>query len=361
MVRLKQALEVFPVGDGTVYLLRDGYLAEFVVDDVDEDRLALLRLLEQPRSLEELLASVAIPEPDLRGMLSDLSEVGALDDAPAEDRTLLSEEEWARYDRQLVYFADARPGRAAELQAGLRDATVAIVGVGGLGSWAAAGLASAGVGRLVLVDDDVVDLSNLNRQVLYRRSDVGRLKAEVAAEALAAFNPELTLAPVVERVDGAERAEAVVEGADFVVETADWPPFQLSRWLDAACWPRGVPRIVAAQFPPRVRIGPSYIPGTTGCLACQERALRRDHPLYDRVAEFRAGRPVVAATLGPASGIIGAAIAMDVVHHLTGIAAPATAGVGLTIDLRDWSVERAEVERDPDCPRCGINPVPHSI
>jgi bacteriocin biosynthesis cyclodehydratase domain-containing protein len=122
-----------------------------------------------------------------------------------------------------------------------------------------------------------------------------------------------------------------------------------------------VPRIVAAQFPPRVRIGPSYIPGTTGCLACQERALRRDHPLYDRVAEFRAGRPVVAATLGPASGIIGAAIAMDVVHHLTGIAAPATAGVGLTIDLRDWSVERAEVERDPDCPRCGINPVPHSI
>jgi bacteriocin biosynthesis cyclodehydratase domain-containing protein len=238
---------------------------------------------------------------------------------------------------------------------------VVIVGVGGLGTWAAAGLASAGVGRLVLIDDDVVDLSNLNRQVLYRRSDVGRPKAEVAAEALAAFNPELSLTAVVERVDGPERAAAAADGADFLVETADWPPFRLSRWLDAACWPRGIPRIVAAQFPPRVRVGPTYIPGTTGCLVCQERSLRRDWPLYDQLAEFRADRPVVAATLGPASGIIGTAIAMDVVHHLTGIAAPATAGAGLTIDLRDWSVERAEVEREPDCPQCGTNSVPRSI
>jgi hypothetical protein len=259
MVRLKQALEVFPVGDGSVYLLRDGYLAEFVIQDVDEPQLTLLRLLEQPRSVEELLASVAIPEPRLRGMLDDLREVGALDDAPAEDRALLSEEEWARYDRQLVYFSDVRPGRAAEVQGRLRDATVTIVGVGGLGTWAAAGLASAGVGRLVLVDDDVVDLSNLNRQVLYRRADIGRPKAEVAAEALAAFNPQLTLRPVTARVDGPARAAAVVDGADFVVETADWPPYRLSRWLDAACTPRGVPRIAAAQFPPRVRIGPTYI------------------------------------------------------------------------------------------------------
>jgi molybdopterin-synthase adenylyltransferase len=360
MIRLKQALEVFPVGDGSVYLLRDGYLAEFVIDDVDEPRLALLRMLERPRAMDELRA-LQIPERELRGMLDDLREAGVLEDAAVEDRDLLTEEEWARYDRQLVYFADVDPGRAAQIQARLRDATVVIVGVGGLGTWAAAGLASAGVGRLVLIDDDVVDLSNLNRQVLYRRSDVGRPKAEVAAEALAAFNPELALTAIVERVDGPERAAAAADGADFLVETADWPPFRLSRWLDAACWPRGVPRIVAAQFPPRVRVGPTYIPGATGCLACQERALRRDWPLYDRLAEFRAGRPVVAATLGPASGIIGAAIAMDVVHHLTGIAAPATAGAGLTIDLRDWSVERTEVDRDPDCPECGTNSVPRPI
>jgi molybdopterin-synthase adenylyltransferase len=137
-----------------------------------------------------------------------------------------------------------------------------------------------------------------------------------------------------------------------VIETADWPPFELSRWLDAACWPRGVPRIVAAQFPPHVRIGPTYVPGRTACLDCQERAARREYPLYDRLVAFRASRPAVAATLGPASGIIGTAIAMDVVHHLTGIAEPATAGSGLLLDLRDWSITRHPVERDPACRRC---------
>jgi bacteriocin biosynthesis cyclodehydratase domain-containing protein len=229
---------------------------------------------------------------------------------------------------------------------------VTIVGVGGLGTWAAAGLASAGVGRLVLIDDDTIELSNLNRQVLYRRADVGRRKVDVAAEALGAFNPGLRIEPRPLRVDGPDRARAAAEGADFVVETADWPPFALSRWLHEACWPRGIPRMVAAQFPPRVRIGPTYLPGATGCLDCQERAARRDYPLYDALVAFRATRPAVAATLGPASGLIGTAIAMDVVHHLSGIAAPATAGIGLTIDLRDWSVERTAVERDPACPHC---------
>jgi molybdopterin-synthase adenylyltransferase len=235
----------------------------------------------------------------------------------------------------------------------LRGASVTVVGVGGLGTWAAAGLASSGVGHLRLVDDDAIDLSNLNRQVLYRREDVGRPKVEVAAEALAAFNPELRLTPMAVRVDGPEAAEAVADGADFVVETADWPPYELSRWLDAACWPRGVPRIVAAQFPPRVRIGPTYVPGRTGCLTCQEREIQREYPLYERLQAFRAARHEVAPTLGPASGIIGTTIAMEVVHHLTGIAPPATTGVGLTLDLRDWSLERESVPSAPDCERCG--------
>lgn len=353
--RLKPTLEVFPLGDGTVYLLRDGMVAEYEIDGVDGVRLELLRLLERPRTMAQLREHVgAAGEAELRQTIGDLLGLGAIEDVAEEQgRELLSEEELARYDRQLAYFADVRPGRGAVLQAGLRDATVAIVGVGGLGTWAAAGLASAGVGRLVLIDDDTIELSNLNRQVLYRRADVGRRKVEVAAEALEAFNPSLGLRTIAERVDGPERAAELTRDADFVVETADWPPFELSRWLHAACWPRGVPRIVAAQFPPFVRVGPTYVPGRTGCLECQERAARRDYPLYDQLVAFRANRPAVAATLGPASGIIGTMISMEVVHHLTGIAAPATAGAGLTIDLRDWTIERDAVERDAGCRSCG--------
>jgi molybdopterin/thiamine biosynthesis adenylyltransferase len=350
VLRLRPGLEIFPAGAGTVFLLRDAITAEYEIEDVDPGRLALLELLTEPRTPQQLEAELerrGTPVPDLRGTLAQLTAMGVLVPAAPDEET--ADE---RHARQLPYFAAARPGHAAEMQRALARAKVAIVGVGGLGSWAASALACAGVGHLVLVDDDTIELSNLNRQILYRHADLGRPKVEVAAEALEALDPGIRITANHVRVDGLAAARAAVAGASFVVETADWPPFELSRWLDAACFEQGIARITAAQYPPRIRIGPTYLPGRTGCLECQERASRREHPLYDRLVEHRRAQPEVAATLGPASGLIGTALAMEVMHHLTGIALPATAGAAFTLDLRDWSIERAAVERDPGCPRC---------
>ena len=338
MLRLQPGLEVFPDGD-TVYLIRDGTTAEFVIEGADAALIALLDRLREPCD--------PAPSPELDELRAHGLVVEAVPEAP------LDPESQARYGRQLRYFAATRPGHAAAAQRALASATVTIVGTGGLGTWTASALACAGLGRLVLVDDDTIELGNLNRQILYRRADVGRPKVEVADEALTAFNPAITIVPRRRRVDGPAAAAEIVEGADFVVETADWPPYELSRWLDAACRRHRIPRITAAQFPPYVRIGPAYLPGRPGCLECQERAARRAFPLYDRLQAHRRDRPETAATLGPASGIIGAALAMEVTHHLTGIATPATAGAGITIDLRDWSVQRDAIERDPGCRSCG--------
>jgi bacteriocin biosynthesis cyclodehydratase domain-containing protein len=246
------------------------------------------------------------------------------------------------------------------MQERLRDARVAMIGVGGLGTWAAAALACAGVGPLTLVDDDRVELSNLNRQFLYRHADLGRLKAQAAADALAAFDPELSLGVLAERVSGEDDAARVVEGHDFVVELADWPPHELGRWLDGASWAAGIPRVTASQFPPLLRIGPTYVPGVTACQRCQEAGARRDFPLYDEVVALRRARLPVTATLGSASALIGAAIAGDVVHHLTGLERPATLGTALIVDMRDLSVQREPLARDPACDRCGgAGDLPH--
>jgi hypothetical protein len=154
-------------------------------------------------------------------------------------------------------------------------------------------------------------------------------------------------------VSGPVDAGRVVAGHDFVVELADWPPYELGRWLDAACWPAGIPRVGAALFPPFVRIGPTYVPGTTPCLGCQEAVAAAGYPLSEELAALRGSRPTVAATLGPPCALIGGVIAMDVVHHLTGIAAPATLGAALIVDTRDMSVERDPLPRRDGCARRG--------
>jgi bacteriocin biosynthesis cyclodehydratase domain-containing protein len=91
----------------------------------------------------------------------------------------------------------------------------------------------------------------------------------------------------------------------------------------------------------------------TGCFACQETAYRRQYPLFDVAVEQRRAKPSPAATLGPACGLIGGQVALDVMHLLTGLAAPSTLGVAHISDLRTMKVEREPVVPEPDCPVCG--------
>ena len=353
---LKRTLEVLEASDGTIYLLRGAAHAEFEIAGALPHERALLHALrlgvDSVESRARALRSAGHPADValLAATVDQLGDLGLLED---EDLACLGAETAERYDRQLAYFADVRPGAAARLQTRLTEARVAMIGVGGLGTWAAAALACAGVGHLTLVDDDRVELSNLNRQFLYRSADVGRLKVEAAADALAAFDPSLELALLAERVAGPADAERAVAGHDFVVELADWPPHELSRWLDAACWPAGIPRITAALFPPRMRLGPIYLRGRTPCLECQERQARREFPLYDELVAMRKANPPSTPITGPGAGMLGAAVANEVVAHLTGLHTPATLGAALIIDADAYSVDRRPLSPDPGCDRCG--------
>jgi bacteriocin biosynthesis cyclodehydratase domain-containing protein len=230
---------------------------------------------------------------------------------------------------------------------------VAVLGCGGLGSWAVQALALSGIGRLTLIDPDTVELSNLNRQALYGTADVGRGKVVAARESLARLDAEIDVRIVEGAVGSVDDAARWLDGADVVIQTADWPPYELERWVNRACVRQGVPHITAAQQPPLLRIGPFVLPRRTACFACQEEATRREYPLYDALVAHRRERPSVAATLGVASGVIGTMLAAEALHHLIGLTPPSTAGAALMVDLLTWSTRWERFERDPACTVCG--------
>jgi bacteriocin biosynthesis cyclodehydratase domain-containing protein len=357
-LRLRPSLEPFGASDGNIYLLDGGPTAELVVEDATAPQRALLELLsEGVADLDDLAERLerrghGRDEIPLDAVVAQLQDAGVLERPPL---GAIGPEETERYGRQLLYFAGAAPHlHPQHAQARLQAARVVVLGCGGLGSWTLCGLACAGVGTLVLVDDDRIELSNLNRQLLFRVADLGRLKAVVAAEALAAFNPALDLHPVPERVASAADVAALIEGADLLIETADWPPYDLSRWINEACTSAGVPHISAGQAPPILRIGPLYVPGRTACHSCQEAATSEAFPLVDELEAFRRSRPVpAAATLGPTSGVIGSILSMEALHWLTGLAEPATLGASLAVDMRTLELRRDEIARRPECPVCG--------
>ena len=114
-----------------------------------------------------------------------------------------------------------------------------------------------------------------------------------------------------------------------------------------------MPWISAGQQPPLLKVGPAVLPGVTACFECLERGLRREFGLYDELVEARRRDPAPATTLGPASGVVGALLALEVMHLLSGLAPPATAGRALLVDMATLESRWEDIARDPECPACG--------
>jgi bacteriocin biosynthesis cyclodehydratase domain-containing protein len=355
--RLKPTVDVRRTADGRILILRadlNGQDMELEGDSAWIGR--FLELLDGRRGPEDLQAALAedgyrATSATVHEALDELASAGLIDDA-ASDR-ILDGYTAERYSRQLAYFADLtdRSGGAAVAQQRLSQASVCILGVGGLGSWAAYGLACAGVGHLILVDGDRLELSNLNRQVLYSEAALGGSKAELAAQRLQAFSERATVEPIVRRLASLDDVSDVIAGADLVIDAADSPAHLIDRWVNQACFAAEVPYIAMSQSPPKIRIGPLYAPGQTGCYHCLEQNYRDCFADYDLLAES-APTSSIAATFGAACGAVGSLVAAEAVHFLTGLTTPTALACAITFDLRDLTSVSTPVRQRADCPVC---------
>ncbi|MBE3639536.1 HesA/MoeB/ThiF family protein [Mangrovicoccus algicola] len=235
-----------------------------------------------------------------------------------------------RYDRQMRL-----PGMGQAAQARLGAARVLVVGAGGLGAALLPLLAGAGVGRIRIVDHDMVEETNLHRQTLYRMADLGRPKAEMAARALAALNPDCRAEPLVARIDPA-LARTEIAGADLVIDAAD--SFAVSYALSDLCRDAGLPLVTASVTGWR-----GYAGGFCGG-APSLRAVFPDLPP-------RAGTCAETGVMGPAVAMLGAAQAQMAIAVLSGCG-PSPLGRMLTLDLEGWAVSgfRFDGAPEPEAP-----------
>ncbi|MFL5898551.1 MAG: TOMM precursor leader peptide-binding protein [Solirubrobacterales bacterium] len=351
--RLKRTTEQIETPEGDVYLLRPTDENDIRIEKPDAGEQRLLAAIDGEHTLEQLQKEFGRDNVD--DVISQLQQLQVVEDAADDER--LAPGELERFDRQLRYFSDIGGERTpAECQERLREAKIAVLGVGGLGGWSAWALACTGVGEMWLIDGDVVEISNLNRQILYTEADLGLPKVERAAARLGAFNSGMRITTDNRRLESQADIAEFIAGSDVVIDAADWPAHDIERWCNSACFEAGVPYITMSHFPPIARVGPLYVPGETGCYACQEIGYRREYPLFDVAVEQRRAKPSPAATLGPACGLIGGQVALEVLHLLTGLAEPSTMGVAHIYDLRTMEVKREAVVPEPDCPVCGEMP-----
>ena len=243
-----------------------------------------------------------------------------------------------RYSRHILLEEFGIDG-----QARVSAAHALVIGVGGLGSPVALYLAAAGVGRITLVDDDELDLTNLQRQIVHTTARVGMAKVDSAAEAMRALNPDISVIAHRMRADAGLLAQLVAD-TDVVVDCTD--NFRTRHAVNRACVAHARPLVAGAaiRFDGQLSVYDTRDPASP-CYAC----------LFPPDADFEETRCAVLGVFAPVVGTIGTLQASEALKLLAGIG-PSLAGCLLMFDGRRTAFDTLRVSRDPGCSVCGHRP-----
>lgn len=246
----------------------------------------------------------------------------------------MNDDQLLRYSRHILL-----PEIGVEGQERLRRARALIIGAGGLGCPASLYLAAAGVGRLTLADADKVDLTNLQRQILYRTDNVGTPKVNAARAALGAVNPEVEVVALAKRIE-AGAFEPLVADADVVLDCSD--NFVTRHALNRACVRHRRPLVsgAAIRFDAQIMVFDLRDPAAA-CYAC----------LFPEGGEVEEVQCSVMGVFAPMTGIVGATQAMEALKILGGFGA-SLGGRMLLLDARTTEWRSVRVRKDPACPVC---------
>jgi molybdopterin/thiamine biosynthesis adenylyltransferase/rhodanese-related sulfurtransferase len=349
------------------------HITEIEPDDIDLDRQVLIDLREpyelavgvlrgaHPiplRDLADRVGLVATPDAEIvlycavgersaigaailddHGYTNVVSLAGGIKRWMAEDRetqttTAMAPEQRYRYARHIVL-----PGVGAVGQQRLLNSSVAVIGAGGLGSPAIMYLAAAGVGTIGIVDDDEVELSNLQRQVLHGSDDIGRPKTESAMETARGINPEPRIKTHQVRL-AADNAEEILRGYDVVIDGTD--NLATRYLLNDASIRLHIPVVHGSVFRFEGQVS-VFTPYEGPCYRC----LFPEPPPADLVPSC-----AEAGVFGVVPGVVGTMQATEAIKLILGLGSPLT-GRLVTYDALEQDIHTVRFQRNPDCSSCG--------
>lgn len=249
----------------------------------------------------------------------------------------LSDEELLRYSRHILLNEIGIEG-----QARIASAKVLVVGAGGLGCPSALYLASAGVGTLYIADDDVVDLTNLQRQVLHTTQRVGQPKVESARNQLEQINPCCNVVPIAHRLEGAE-LDALVAKVDLVLDCCD--NFATRHAVNRACVVHGKPLVSGAAI---------RLDGQLAVFELNNPQAPCYHCLFPEGDDVQEVRCATMGVFAPLTGVIGTLQASEALKILAGFGSPLYSTLQI-YDSRHCEFTRIKIRKDPACPVCSAH------
>ena len=259
----------------------------------------------------------------------------------------------SRYSRNHLHYQSYGED-PLEIQKNLSNKCVVVLGCGGIGNHVGAMLSTSGVGEIILVDNDIVEVTNLTRQVLFTEEDVGCSKTQVLRRELLRRNSETKVSELGVMIKNEHDLEKIPSAALWVVSADD--PSDLIHWVNRYCVKKHQPYINAGYVNDIAVCGPLYIPGETGCYECKPLGgLPADD--VDNIREFSRmiNRNFKAATYPPVNAISAALCVNDTLKFLGGYEEPLAKNRKLGVWSDKFFSEERSLKKDPLCSTCGTS------
>jgi len=362
--RVKPEHAPYRISDGRIRIGGVSYGIAAEVKDPIGSVWTLLESMDGTCDVKEIVDRVVALHPaespaSVHAGLCQFIASGYVEDVAAPNPVELTERDKQRYDRAHDYYRwlDLTPRTSTwEPQVKLHHARVTVVGIGGTGGVAALALAASGVGHLHCVDPDVVELSNLCRQILYTEDDIGIPKVDAAVARLRRLNSDIEISSERRRIGSIDDVVPLARDCDVLLLAADQPP-EVRVWTNRACIATHRPWVDAGYHGPLVQVG-VYVPGTGACWECLRAAMHDQHNALganptDAPDRGAAVAHAVAATPAGMSGYLGA---HQVIAVITGVPAATPGQIqGVNLAALDAPFTQTDPKR-PDCPACSATP-----
>ncbi|MBJ9324953.1 ThiF family adenylyltransferase [Citrobacter freundii] len=301
----------------------------------------------EPASYRKALETISIPEKDFSDCFDFLKKYFFI--IPASySRTL----DMSRYSRNYLHYQSY--GVDPDIvQEKLRKSTVVIFGCGGIGNHTSVILATAGVGNIILIDNDQIEKNNLTRQVLFVEDDIGCNKTEVIKRELIKRNSEISIIEMPIQIKDYSDLDKIPE-ADIWVISADYP-FNLINWVNKHCVKVNQPYINAGYVNDIAVFGPLYIPGKTGCYECQKVVAKlygsENKTIDNQIKEIN--NRFKPATFAPINNIAAALCAGDVIKFIGQYSEPLSLNKRIGVWSDEIKIHYQSMSRSPICSVCG--------
>lgn len=362
---------IYPVYFTDSVSVRVGITGDKMIEFDDENGsiYQLIKLMDGTRDISDITRLIQAEYPEItyeeiKDAISEIERLGFLTSSNPADHEL-KDYEMERFKGNINFISHYTPPlqNPAVYQEKLSNSHITIIGMGAFGCSILFNAAGLGIKRVRIIDFDTVSLSNLNRQMLFSESDIGRLKVDAAKEFMHSFYSDMEIETIDAEIDENTSIEALIAGTDLVILAADQPYLLLPRWLNKACTKMGVPFVGGGINLTRGQVY-TIIPGVTGCLDCSYLENFRKIPDYESIVKkwlelnFIPPNTATAPTLMMITGLISS----EIFKLLTGLGNMITTAKRISFDFNSYEIEEmSSWERQVDCPACGKGNPDHPL